>query len=278
MADNKNQAFLSIIIPTLNEADFLGYLLFSLSRQTYKNFEIIVSDGDSNDQTIEIAEKFRTMLPSLKTIVSKKQSPSKQRNQGVKIALYEKLLFLDADVILPPNFLEENIKEMAKKKLKLAQPFYLPIGGKISDQYISIISRFGIKALRDIFPVGLGWALFSTKTIHNKLNGFDENMQNICEDGDYIFRAVREGEKFNLLNSCPGFVSMRRYESKGRIKEVMFSLRAVLLISLLGKHEAQRFIKRSYGNLLMVNVEKFLNQEISKLVKDFTISLKKHKK
>lgn len=48
----------SIIMPTLNEADCLGYLLFSLSRQTYKNFEVIVSDGNSQDETIKIAKSF----------------------------------------------------------------------------------------------------------------------------------------------------------------------------------------------------------------------------
>ena len=49
---------ISIVIPTLNEEKALPNLLGDLSRQTSDNFEIIVSDGNSDDKTLEIAKRY----------------------------------------------------------------------------------------------------------------------------------------------------------------------------------------------------------------------------
>src|SRR3712207_1321738 len=100
---------LSIIIPTLNEEHYLPPLLESLKSQRGQ-FEVIIVDGNSSDRTREVTEEFRkTFDHPLHVIKLEKPNLSLQRNTGVKNSRYDLLLFLDADVILPPGFIEESL-------------------------------------------------------------------------------------------------------------------------------------------------------------------------
>ena len=91
---------LSIIIPTKNEEYYLPKLLESIKRQDYKNYEIIVADAGSKDKTRDVARKSGCK-------VVKGGLPSIGRNNGAKYAKGELLLFLDADTVLPENFLKD---------------------------------------------------------------------------------------------------------------------------------------------------------------------------
>ena len=56
----RNKPLFSIVVPTLNEEDYLGILLESLSKQSYKNFEVIICDGLSEDDTYGVYKRFKT--------------------------------------------------------------------------------------------------------------------------------------------------------------------------------------------------------------------------
>lgn len=93
---------MSIIIPTLNEEKFLPRLLDSIKKQDSKDYEIIVADAGSKDATVEIAKKYRCKIVQ-------GGLPAKGRNEGAKIAQGDLLLFLDADVQLPSDFLKNSL-------------------------------------------------------------------------------------------------------------------------------------------------------------------------
>lgn len=241
---------ISIIIPTLNEADFIGYLLFSLSRQTHKNFEVIISDGNSTDGTVKVAESFSKQLPKLTIVVSKKRSPGIQRNRGEEKARYERLLFLDADTILPPDFVEKTLYEIREKKLSVAHPIAFPLTRKIVDHYYYIWRNWGLDLLQNIYPQAQGLAIFSAKKVHKALLGFDERITKLGEDSDYVTRAYKKGFKFGIIKSSNVYISVRRAEgqrkvSLGFIKEAIMPQ---IYILLFGKYEAQKLIEREYGN------------------------------
>jgi glycosyltransferase involved in cell wall biosynthesis len=89
---------LSIVIPTFNEEKYLPGLLKTLQEQTFKDYEIIVADNDSSDAT-------RTIAVMAGARVVGGGLPARGRNLGAEVARGEWLLFLDADVILPSDFL-----------------------------------------------------------------------------------------------------------------------------------------------------------------------------
>ena len=102
----------SVIIPTLNEERYIEDCLKSLKKQSFKNYEIIVSDGLSTDNTVKIAKKYTKNV-----ISSKNKGIGDGRNKGAKIAKGEILLFLDADSTIAPNLLGKLSESMENKNI-----------------------------------------------------------------------------------------------------------------------------------------------------------------
>ena len=111
---------ISIIIPTLNEENFLPLLLNSIKSQDFSDYEIIVSDGGSTDKTRQIALENNCRF----VVDTEHHHPSWQRNRGASIAAGEVLIFFDADTILQEHFLRNVISEFYEKKL-VGAGFYI---------------------------------------------------------------------------------------------------------------------------------------------------------
>ena len=199
---------ISIIIPTLNEEKRLPKLLKSLQDQDFQGeYEIIVADAGSFDKTIEIAKSFGCKI-------TKGGLPAKGRNQGAKIAKGDLFLFVDADVILPKNFLKKAVEDFSSKKLDCASFFVLPQNKKFIYKVIfGVYNLFAMLSQR-FFP--LAWmAILAKREIHFKIKGFDEEIK-IGEDHWYVKNAQKIG-KFGIIKSAKIVGSTRRFENDGVI-------------------------------------------------------------
>ncbi|HEY40918.1 MAG TPA: glycosyltransferase [Dehalococcoidia bacterium] len=96
----------SVIIPTYNQAQFLGEAVRSALAQTYRDFEIIVIDDGSTDNTAEVVRSF---LPAVIYFRQENQGLSAARNKGTELASGEYLIFLDSDDILLEDALEKCV-------------------------------------------------------------------------------------------------------------------------------------------------------------------------
>jgi glycosyltransferase involved in cell wall biosynthesis len=105
-----NNPLVTISIPTFNSASFLGMCLKAAHDQTYNNIEINIIDGNSRDNTIEIAKKFNTK------IVNYPGALLGARYEGLKIANGEYILLLDSDQIMEPSCIERAVAEMNNTK------------------------------------------------------------------------------------------------------------------------------------------------------------------
>lgn len=95
--DNKSLYF-SIIIPCFNSSDYIDRCIKSIDRQTYKNFEVILIDDCSTDETYKILEKYQnknTNYNLIKTIEN--SGPATARNEGIKVSKGKYICFLDSD-------------------------------------------------------------------------------------------------------------------------------------------------------------------------------------
>lgn len=201
---------ISIIIPTLNEENYLPRLLNSIKKQNFFDYEIIVSDAGSSDKTLIIAQEFK-----VKTITdSSIKHPSAQRNKGAMIAQGDTLLFLDADSELPNNFLALAQQEFVDKNLKIAG-FYIKFNpNKIQYRLYSTISNL-ICSLKQYSrnPAAIGAGLMVSSDIHKKIKGFDLAIV-LAEDYDYCARATAFG-KFRMIKKIKLLYSARRLEKEG---------------------------------------------------------------
>jgi len=103
----------SIIIATRNRALVLETIsLPSIIKQTYSNFEVIIWDASDNEDTFSVYKKFALQYPFLdiKYYKAPRRGLASQRNDAVKVAKGDILLFIDDDISIEENFLEELIR------------------------------------------------------------------------------------------------------------------------------------------------------------------------
>ena len=202
---------ISIIIPTLNEAQSLQRTLSQLSVLDPSPQEVLVVDGASKDNTVAIAQTaFQTFDPSVRTeiVLCQTRGRAVQMNRGAALATGAVLCFLHADTSIPND-------AIAAMETTLTDPDVTG-GGFISIMTGSQTTRWGISLHNylktyyapllfrpHLFVRGLrllfgDQVLFCRHDDFINCGGFDETMP-IMEDGDLCLKLVRQG-KLRLVN------------------------------------------------------------------------------
>lgn len=201
---------LSIIIPTLNEEKYLPILLKSIIGQSFKDYEIIVSDAGSTDKTLEVAREY-----NCKT--TKGGLPAKGRNSGAKIASGDILFFLDADTSLPSGFLKNSLGEFNSRNLDIASFCLSFNSSKKTLRFLDIIYAKMVIFSEKIRPFAVIGTLIK-RDLFEKINGYDESIR-LSEDNDLSKRAVKYGV-FGIIRSAKIFISDRRFVEDGLLKTI----------------------------------------------------------
>ena len=232
---------LSVIIPTKNEERHLPLLLRQLEGQSRRPDEIIVADADSEDRTVEIAEKLGAKVVS-------GGLPGVGRNAGARIATGDMLLFLDADVTLhDTQQLEKALAQFTGRELDIATTDVYPEKGTKYDHFSHWVYNTYVRALTRISPHAPGFFILVHKDLHEEIGGFDETIF-FCEDHDYAKRAAKIGT-FGILRKLPIHVSIRRMDRDGRFNIAVKFLLAELHLIFLGPIRHQKF-RYTFGHQL----------------------------
>jgi GT2 family glycosyltransferase len=104
---------------------------------------------------------------------------------------------LDADVVLPNEFLSVCLNEIAERKLTVATAPIRFLSGHKIDKFFGEFYNFYARLTQSFYPHAPGFCIFCKKELHDKIKGFDE-VVTLAEDHDYVVRAGRQG-KFGLL-------------------------------------------------------------------------------
>ena len=180
---------ISVVIPTFNRCNLLINCLLALEQQTFpfKNFEIIVVDDGSTDQTENMVGDFiKKTKSNCKYYKIKHSGPSRARNKGIEMAKGEIIAFTDDDCIPAPDWLE-NIYNTFILNRKL-----LAVGGKTItfNNHITPFSHW----IEDDHPYSFPSCNIAVlKNVLIQINGFDENLFP-NEDWDLVFKIRKIGK------------------------------------------------------------------------------------
>lgn len=237
----ENKRKISIVIPAYNEERYLPRLLKSVISQELKSqYEIIAVDAESTDATRMIAKAY-----GCRVISSKRGSPAIARNAGAMASSGDILIFLDADVVLPKDFLRENLREFERRRLDVAGCYVKPESGNIYDDIvIGWVSNMWLSFFENLRPSSYGHCMFAKRETHRRIRGFDENLA-FAEDSDYANRAFKKGLRFGILKSKRVLLSMRRFEKEGRI---FLTLKYAILNLRRFGGEIKNGVKYNYGD------------------------------
>lgn len=101
--------FISIVCPVYNCEKYIEKCIQSVLKQTYKNWELIIIDDGSIDESGKICDNYKGKCKKIKVVHQYNQGISKARNVGLELARGEYIFFLDADDYLEKEFLQELI-------------------------------------------------------------------------------------------------------------------------------------------------------------------------
>jgi rSAM/selenodomain-associated transferase 2 len=218
MGQNFNNPQISIIIPTLNEAENITAAI--ATTQPSSNTEIIVVDGGSQDDTVPIAQSLGVK------VISSSPSRAVQMNTGAAVASGEILLFLHADTRLPIGF-DEMIATALQQPKVVAGAFALRIDGALAGlRWVETGVNWRSRWLQ--MPYG-DQAIFITKSVFQKNGGFPELA--IMEDFELI-RCLKRIGRITIL-PVPVITSARRWIQKGVWKTTLIN-QIVIIAYLLG--------------------------------------------
>ncbi|OWV00403.1 glycosyltransferase [Fibrobacter sp. UWR2] len=117
---------ISVVIPVYNTAKFLAQCLDSIVHQTFRDFEAIIVDDGSTDNSIEIARDYASRDSRFHILQQENKGLSEARNTGINIARGEWFTFVDSDDMIAPAFFETLLNAAKAAHADIA------CGGKVS--------------------------------------------------------------------------------------------------------------------------------------------------
>lgn len=223
---------LAIIIPTLNEEDFIGCLLDSLAHQSVLPKEIVVVDVYSADQTVVEVRKRQKSFPKLQVFRILQYTIARQRNFGASKTSANNLLFLDADMQLKgQDTLEKYFKEVLDRGCDCAAATNLPDPKYWKDQIFFKAENLLFRSSQFVWPVVTARNLYFKRDIFSRIGGFNETMA-VAEDQELVHRLIKNGGAFSILKTVNLHTSTRRVMKEGRtryaIKMILFGLNIMI--------------------------------------------------
>lgn len=264
----------SVIIPALNEAKYLPHLLEDLSKQSFTDFEVIVVDGNSTDQTVAKAKSFVDALPSLSIVTSPKRHVCTQRNLGASHAKSDILIFSDADNRFPPYFLQGLKYRWESNGVKILSCWLKPDISTPQNEAIATAINTFLELSSNLKPTYLLESMFIIeKKCFNDVGKFDETIYH-SEGKTLIQNADKMGYKYKVVRDPTYTFSFRRFRKYG-VLNIAGRVAKLELSELLGPEFHSFQAKRLYpmlGGTLFIKPKRAKNKflkNIAKILKDF---------
>ena len=215
----RGRALVSIVIPTLDEADRIEACLASVAAQS-DPYEVVVADGGSSDATLDIA----AAQCSTARLLSSGRGRARQMNHGARYATGDVLLFLHADTRLPLDALEavrDALEDGSAVGGCFRTTFDLEDPRSFSATSRAVMALWEARLWMRWHRFAFGdRALFVRRSVFEEVGGFPD--QPMFEDLDLV-RAIRPRGRFVFLD-LDVVTSARRYRRYGAVRQQLRNL------------------------------------------------------
>lgn len=250
----KSNIFFSIIIPTYNQDKYLEKCIESCLSQTYKFFEIIIVDNNSNDSTNRILEKYKDKIVIRK--INNYGIISKSRNLALEISKGNWIALLDSDDYFFPNKLEEAKNAILKYDFDVFSSSEILFNKEKNFYSIALYGNKSQNLYLDMIKYG---NCLSTSASIVKKNFIEQNsiifseeeqIKNIA-DYDFFLKIAKFGGKFFFFNKPLGFHLFHSESTTTSSQNTYFGA----LKKLLNDHYKMNFFSKDHYLFSLINLK-----------------------
>ena len=229
----------SLIIPVYNRPDEVDELLQSLTRQTLRDFEVVVVEDGSSVPCDNVVNKYASQL-TLKYFSKPNSGPGQTRNYGAERSQGEFLIVLDSDCVLPPGYLQAVEDELQREPADAwggpdrAHESFTPVQKAINYSMTSFFTTGGIRGGRKqmdkkFYPRSFNMGIRAS--LYRELDGF--SAMRFGEDIDFSIRIYESGARCRLFPEAWVW-HKRRTDMRKFFKQVHNS--GIARINLMKRH------------------------------------------
>jgi cellulose synthase/poly-beta-1,6-N-acetylglucosamine synthase-like glycosyltransferase len=218
---------ISVLIPARNEESKIGFLLESLSMQTYKNIEIHILDDNSDDNTFSVIQEYQNKFANIKVYKGQKLPNSWTGKNWACYQLSQKatseiLLFVDADIILNQSAIELLMNRFKENDVGLLSVFPTQIMKTFGEFLIVPLMNYillsmlpltlVLKSNRKSLLAANGQLMLWKKSTYQKIGGHFSVKDQVVEDIELAKKIKQNKEKvLTLLGG--NYIFCRMYNS-----------------------------------------------------------------
>jgi glycosyltransferase involved in cell wall biosynthesis len=261
----RSDPLISVIIPTYNHGQFIEEAIKSVLGQTYREFELIVVDDGSTDNTNQVLRKYGKDIVH---IYQRNSGVSSARNRGISVAKGEFIAFLDSDDVWMPEKLEMQLalaQENNSIGLVGCAGYHIDSTGRIEREFIAGSPEDHSEFLehlliRNIFPGGSSGA-FARKECFERVGLFDERLR-FGEDWDMW---IRISKAYSVKFAQQPLMKLRRHnliKAYKNIKTIESNIRMVINKNV---EFHKKIIKRKANSWMYTDMAMFCLSENKKL-------------
>ena len=194
----------SIIISCYNAENYIKETINSVLAQTYQNFEILLINDGSTDQSSEVIKTIKD--DRIHLVEQENQGVSFSRNKGIAMSKGEFMVFLDSDDILHPNFLERRIFTLSKSAAIACASNVVLVDGKgnkieENKKHFAAYKSSQILEFNDGIITCPSSYLFKTDFLKKYKITFNKNLQSSA-DKYFLLEVLKQGV-IELINESP---------------------------------------------------------------------------
>ena len=206
MNQNTN-IIVTVIVPAYNYANFIGECLDSVLSQTFKNWECIVIDNGSTDNTQEIVKSYSNKDGRIKYHYTNQKGVSLARNLAVSLSHGTYLLPLDADDKIDPTYLEKAVNIMNQNPEISLVYCNAILFGSVNKKWI--LPDFNYKAM--LIENSIFCSALIKKNEFLAVNGYNVNMVEGFEDWDFWIKYLANNKKVYKLNDILFYYRIKQH-------------------------------------------------------------------